>query len=55
MRLTKPLLEAIQSALNAALAGEGFEGGDFERALQWAYDEEASRTRKAAERKRGRR
>lgn len=42
-RLTQPLLEAIESALNSALAGEGFHGGDFDgqnpehfqRALEW--------------------
>lgn len=41
--LTAPLRSAIESALNAALAGEGFDGGDFtgqnrdhfERALEW--------------------
>lgn len=43
-RLTRPLVEAIIEALNAALAGGGFDGGDFaesnpehfERALRWA-------------------
>ena len=46
-RLTRPLLEAMESALNAALAGGGFDGGDFtgqnpahfERALRWVEDE----------------
>lgn len=46
-RLTKPLLDAMASALSAALAGEGFEGGDFdgmnrddfERALDWVNQE----------------
>jgi hypothetical protein len=45
-RLTKPLLEAMLAALNAALAGEGFEGGDFdgldrkhfERAQDWVFN-----------------
>lgn len=56
MRLTKPLLDAIASALDAALAGEGFEGGDFdgcnrdhfERAREWVHAEEARRERKRA-------
>lgn len=47
IRLTKPLLEAIGAALDAALAGEGFEGGDFagmnpkhfERAREWASEQ----------------
>ena len=46
-RLTKPLLLAIEAALDAALAGEGFDGGDFadqdrdhfERASQWVAQE----------------
>lgn len=46
-RLTKPLLEAIEAALAAALAGNGFEGGDFagmnrdqfDRAHDWVCDE----------------
>lgn len=29
-RLTKPLLEAMASALHAALVGGGFDGGDFD-------------------------
>ena len=45
-RLTKPLLEAMSSALNSALAGGGFDGGDFagcnrddfERALEWVAE-----------------
>jgi len=54
-RLTRPLLAAMQEALTAALAGEGFEGGDFEglnpehfeRALQWVTAElERRKTRK---------
>jgi hypothetical protein len=40
-------LEAIWAALNAALAGEGFDGGDFdgmepdwfEEARDWAFNE----------------
>ncbi|MCO5066884.1 MAG: hypothetical protein M9924_21180 [Rhizobiaceae bacterium] len=46
VKLTKPLLEAMASALAAALAGE-FDGGDFEgedphhfeRAAQWIAEE----------------
>lgn len=46
-RLTKPLLRAMEAALNAALAGGGFNGGDFtgedqrafERALEWVQAE----------------
>lgn len=46
-RLTRHLLEAIESALNSALAGEGFDGGDFDgqdpehfqRALEWVQAE----------------
>ena len=59
-RLTKPLLEAIRSALDAALAGggESFNGGDFEgeniehyeRALNWATDELIRRERAASKR-----
>lgn len=41
-RLTMPLLKSIRSALAAALAGEGFDGGDFDgedpRAFQRALD-----------------
>lgn len=52
-RLTKPLLVAMAYALNAALAGEGFDGGDFdgekrehyERALAWVEQELAKRAR----------
>lgn len=48
-RLTKPLLRAIEAALNAALAGE-FDGGDFdglnrehfERALEWVEEKLAA-------------
>lgn len=51
MRLTKPLLDAIGAALDAALAGEGFEGGDFdgmnrdhfERAREWVSQERERR------------
>lgn len=47
IRLTKPLLIAIEQALTAALAGEGFDGGDFngldrdhfERASTWVSQE----------------
>lgn len=43
-RLTRPLLKAIWAALDAALAGDGFDGGDFagmnpdyfRRARDWA-------------------
>lgn len=43
VRLTKPLIVAIAAALDAALAGDGFDGGDFdgmnpehfERAREW--------------------
>jgi hypothetical protein len=46
-RLTKPLLAAMSAALSAALAGGGFEGGDFigmeprhfERALAWVNEQ----------------
>ena len=46
IRLTKPLLSAIEAALNAALAGDGFNGGDFdgmdraafERAQEWVEE-----------------
>lgn len=55
-RLTKPLLEAIVAALDAALAGEGFNGGDFdgldlrhfERAREWAVGQLNRRTKPAA-------
>ncbi len=58
VRLTKPLLDAMSSALHAALAGAGFDGGDFEgknpahfeRALKWVEQEQA---RRAAKTKRG--
>lgn len=51
VRLTKPLLEAMAAALRAALAGEGFDGGDFDgldsnhfqRALQWVEQEQGKR------------
>jgi hypothetical protein len=47
MKLTLKKLSAIQSALNAALAGAGFDGGDFdgqdptdfENALAWVEAE----------------
>ena len=49
-RLTKPLIEAMLAALNAALAGE-FDGGDFdglerdhfERAREWLEQEQERR------------
>lgn len=52
-RLTKPLLEAMSNALSAALAGEGFDGGDFdgqdphhfERAQEWVMAELARRAK----------
>lgn len=48
-RLTKPMLEAIAAALDAALAGDGFDGGDFdgmdqrhfERAREWTSEQTA--------------
>ena len=51
MRLTLPLLNAMAHALNAALAGDGFDGGDFdredrshyERASAWVSQEIARR------------
>jgi hypothetical protein len=50
-RLTKSLLEAMAAALDAALAGEGFDGGDFagmdhkhfERAREWVSEQLAKR------------
>lgn len=50
-KLTKPLLEAMEEALNAALAGEGFDSGDFaglnrdhfERALAWVHEQQRQR------------
>lgn len=56
VRLTAPLLEAMQSALQAALAGENFDGGDFdglnpkhfERASDWVAQEMMRRRGKAA-------
>jgi hypothetical protein len=51
LRLTEPLLEAMDSALRAALAGDGFDDGDFagdnrehfERARSWIAQERAKR------------
>lgn len=51
VRLTKPLLAAMAAALNSAVAGEGFDGGDFEgmepehfrRALDWVHQEQQRR------------
>lgn len=50
-RLTRPLLKAIWAALDAALAGDGFDGGDFagmnpdyfRRAQEWAEAQMARR------------
>ena len=47
LRLTTPLLYAMAAALDAALAGDGFNGGDFEgedrdtfeRASRWVTQE----------------
>lgn len=58
-RLTKPLLEAIESALNAALAGDGFDGGDFDgmnpehfqRALEWVAQEQQRRAERRSDSK----
>jgi hypothetical protein len=52
-RLTGPLLDAIKAALDAALAGEGFDGGDFdgmnrdhfERASKWVEHQITKRGR----------
>lgn len=57
-RLTKPLLEAMQSALHVVLAGGHFDGGDlegespehFERALEWVASEIARRKTNSAKR-----
>jgi hypothetical protein len=54
-RLTKRMLEAMASAINSALAGEGWNGGDFdgmdheefERAAEWIDQQIARRTAKA--------
>jgi hypothetical protein len=54
IRLTRPLLEAIGAAFDAALAGEGFDGGDFdgmdreafERARKWVREQQAARLEK---------
>lgn len=51
IRLTEPLLTAMENALCAALAGGGFEDGDFagedpehfERARKWISQERARR------------
>lgn len=58
-RLTKPLLDAIAAALDSALAGQGFEAGDFvgmnqehfERAREWVSDQMAKREAKTKERR----
>lgn len=54
-RLTLARLYAIGAALEAALAGAGFDGGDFdgldrrefERALEWVNEEVVRRKRRA--------
>jgi hypothetical protein len=54
IKLTKRLLDAIGAALDAALAGEGFDGGDFagldpkafEQARQWVSEIRAKRGRR---------
>jgi len=54
-KLTRPLLEAMRSALSSALAGEGFDDGDFangnpdhfQRALDWANKELEKRAERA--------
>jgi len=54
VRLTKPLLEAMAASLHAALAGAGFDGGDFDgknpehfrRALEWVYEEQWRRQKR---------
>jgi hypothetical protein len=61
MRLTKPLLAAMRAALHAALAGEGFDGGDFdgmdpkafERALSWVEEQQDRRAIDAEMERRG--
>lgn len=55
VRLATPILEAIAAALDAALAGDGFDGGDFdgmdpkhfERAREWVEQERQRRKRPA--------
>lgn len=55
-RLTRPLLDAMRAALHAALAGGGFDGGDFDgmdpkafqRALDWVEQQQAKRYDPAA-------
>lgn len=55
IRLTKKMLDAMHSALNSALAGEGWDGGDFdgmdprqfERAVEWIRQELKRRSRSA--------
>lgn len=50
-RLTKPLLDAMANALNVALAGAGWDGGDFdgqnpehfERALEWVEQQRSKK------------
>lgn len=47
------MIDAIESALNAAMAGDGFDGGDFygqnqeafERASEWVFQERQRRKR----------
>ncbi len=55
-RLTKPLLIAMHAALDAALSGDGFDGGDFDgmnrdhfkHAIDWV-EEQLDRRRAEAE------
>lgn len=50
-RLTHPILEAMAAALDAALAGDGFDAGDFagldyrhfERAREWVAEQLSKR------------
>lgn len=59
VRLTAPLLDAIENALRAANAGDDFDGGDFdglnredfELAETWAAQERWRREARAAKRK----
>lgn len=54
-KLTRPLLTAMEHAINTALAGTGFDGGDFdgenqdhyERALEWVREQKQKRAERA--------
>jgi len=54
VRLTTPMLDAISTALAVALAGDGFNGGDFDgedrehyqRALTWVWQEQLRREKR---------